>query len=347
MLTELANYWSGKHDVSIITFDDPKNNPFYPLDARISLEHLSTLSNSRNGVVTRVLSIFERTTILRKAIKKLSADVIISFVDITNVYTLLASLGIKIPVIVSERSNPYFLHTNRFYRMLRHFTYKFAQYIIVQTKSAAEFFYRFKLLKSRIVIIPNIARVVPSSYKNRNIKKEIITIGRLSPEKGHSALIKAFAMISNEYNNYNLTIYGEGICRSELENMVMDLGLQDRIYLPGTTKDTWKVLSDASLFILPSKTEGFPNALCEAMAVGLPVVATDCFGSRDIVCHEEDGLLVPIDDINALANAMKRLLNDQELREKLGANAKQVCDRFSEERIYAKWDDLLEVTVSN
>jgi glycosyltransferase involved in cell wall biosynthesis len=167
-------------------------------------------------------------------------------------------------------------------------------------------------------------------------------MGRLGEEKGFDLLIEAFALLRHRFPQLSLVILGEGSGRSELERLIAARGLQSAVYMPGTVEQPHAILQQAGIFVLPSRFEGFPNALCEAMACGLPVVAADCrCGPREIIRNDVDGLLVPVGDIEALAGAMQRLMLDRSLQERLAAQAPSVVDRFSMARVTALWDQVL------
>jgi glycosyltransferase involved in cell wall biosynthesis len=167
-------------------------------------------------------------------------------------------------------------------------------------------------------------------------------MGRLGKEKGFDLLIRAFAAIAGEHPRWDVTIFGEGPERGALAGEIERSGVAGRVSLPGRTTDTEGVLRGADLFVLPSRYEGFPNALCEAMACGLPVVAFDCrSGPATIVRDGVDGVLVPAENVDALSAAMARLIADPEGRRRMGARAAEVSDRFSVERIASLWGRIL------
>jgi len=344
VLSDLSNHWSSQnHKISLITLSPPNSQPFYPLDPTINLIQLNQ-SSLEFSFIKRFKNILKRVSCLRKTIKNLNPDIIISFVDVMNITTLLASFWLKIPVIVSERIDPNFHEIAKFYKWLRLKFYPFASKLIVQTNSAAEYFPQD--FKKFITIIPN--QVVKSEFQ-KNIYSEkitnIIAVGRLVQQKDHETLINAFYKLSINYPDLTLTIYGEGAERKNLENLITSLNLQNNIYLPGAIKNIQEALIKADLFIFPSHYEGFPNALCEAMAVGLPVIASNCSGNVDIIRDGIDGRLFPIGDINALTKIALELLSDPKQCKELAENAKQVCERFHPDRIFALWDQVVVLEI--
>jgi len=155
-------------------------------------------------------------------------------------------------------------------------------------------------------------------------------------------LIQAFARCAASRDSWSLSILGEGRERRNLEILATDLGIADRVSIPGEVRDPGSILRGMDLFVLPSRWEGFPNALLEAMACGLAVIAVDCpSGPRDIIRDGMDGVLVPPNDVDALVAAMDRLMADHAERQRLGVNAVGVVERFGLERIMNMWDEVV------
>lgn len=196
-------------------------------------------------------------------------------------------------------------------------------------------------------VIPNAAPEwlpsKPRGLRDKLNSPTILGLGRLSEEKGFHTLIEAFARIAGQFPAWHLTIFGEGPERSRLERLIEDRGLTARVHLPGWTTDAAAVLSQADLFVLPSRYEGFPNALLEAMAAGLPCISFDCdSGPREIIRHAMDGMLVPPGNRDELARTLAQLMEDRNLRDRLGTEARQVRERFSPAEFYRRWDAVLD-----
>jgi GalNAc-alpha-(1->4)-GalNAc-alpha-(1->3)-diNAcBac-PP-undecaprenol alpha-1,4-N-acetyl-D-galactosaminyltransferase len=347
VLSQLANAWiSAGHKVSIITFSDPSAFPFYPLHEHIHLHQLNQLVEQKCPLFWRLKNIVNRILKLRKAVKHIKPDVIVSFVDITNITALLASIGLGIPTIVCERTHPQYYQLPAFYNRLRLMTYSWAHKVICQTTSASGYFSNISPRKK--TVIPNYVKK-PEYQKNeadvlRPVQK-IISLGRLCPNKGFATLIKAFSEIVGKTPNLTLTIYGEGAERQNLEALIRKLNLTTRISLPGTIKDVETALYRSDLFVFPSHYEGFPNVLCEAMAIGLPVIASNCSGNIDIVREGIDGRLFVVGDEERLKKLMEELMEDASQRVKLSKGAMGLPDRFSQGSILQKWDAVLKEAV--
>lgn len=333
MLCALANFFVNltSYNVTVVLSAPSGQEPTYALDSKITV-----VLNKGSHKLLRAIN-------LRKAITKTTPDLVISFVDITNIITLLTLMGTRIPVIVAERIDPTLHPLAWIYKWLRFKTYTHAKAITVQTTSAANYFP--PALKQKIHVIPN--PVLSPSFSKKTYApraQTLICSGRLDTQKNHTTLIKAFALISQKYPELTLTIYGEGSLRSELENMIHSLKLEGRVLLPGFDKDIYKALAQGDIFVFPSLYEGFPNALCEAMAVGLPVVASNCSGNIDLIQDNLNGRLFPVADHNALAEILEALIPDQKQRQTLGQNALKICQTYSPERVFKLWKDLVEST---
>jgi glycosyltransferase involved in cell wall biosynthesis len=330
----LCNHWAERGwDVTIATLDDGSEPPFFPLAPKV--RHVA-LGIAKRRIVPRVLG-------LRSFLARERPDRVVSFIDETNVLILLAARGMGIPVVVSVRTDPARHAIPRGWHILRRLTYPWARAIVVQTDTAATFFPAS--WASRVAVIPNPVPKVEALTPPRTpdgATHRIVAIGRLGKEKGFDLLIRAFAGIARTHPGWELTILGEGEEREALNQEIERSGVAGRVRLSGRTTDTAGVLRRSELFVLPSRYEGFPNALCEAMACGLPVIAFDCrSGPRSIIRDDVDGLLVPAEDVGALSAAMARLIADPERRRQLGARAVEVSDRFSVQRIASQWEQVL------
>jgi glycosyltransferase involved in cell wall biosynthesis len=241
---------------------------------------------------------------------------------------------------VDVEVNPLRNSGNHGWRLLRRLTYPLARFVVVLNERNAAYF--GFLSRGMVRVIPN--PVLPPSRPGFAARdKVILGMSRLSPVKRLDLVIKAFHSVSDRLPGWTVVLYGEGPHRRVLEDLIAGLGLQKRVFLPGTTQDPDSVMQRSSIFVLSSDYEGFPNAMCEAMACGMAVVAVDCeTGPREILTHGVDGLLVPHGDVNALADALVALANDQRRREFLGERAALISERFSGESVRKLWKDLLD-----
>lgn len=348
VMTIMANYWADKNwNITLLTMDDGSVPPFYELDPRIKHIPLGLARNSTNFVSATWYN-FRRIAILRKAIAQLAPHAVISFLDTTNVLTLLSTWSLNIPVIVDEQNHPAMYSIGRSWEKLRQLTYPRASRVVAVTARALSYF--SSEIQARGDVIPNPAIAVnldEESLMPELEKPFLIAIGRLEQQKGFDLLLHAFAQVAPDYPEWKLIILGEGSLRAELEFLAAQLELVERVDLRGVVKNPHGFLQQAEFFVMSSRYEGFPNALCEAMACGLPVISTDCLsGPREIIRDNIDGILVPTEDKQALATAIKRLMSDAVERQRLALRASEVTQRFSLEKVMQMWENLLEQVVA-
>jgi len=348
VMSTMANYWAIKGwEVTLLTFSG-KNLPFYDLDQAINYCSLNIDQDSAH-LIDALRHNWHRLCVLRSAIVDSKPDVVISFMTTTNVLILLATRGLNLPVIVSERNNSEASDPGIYWRLLRQWSYSFADRVIVQTQRATTYFP--KSMQSRISSIPNPVLLPPQHQmvsEVRSQQRSMIAIGRLGPQKGFDLLLRAFATLKGDFPEWKLTILGEGALRSELVALCEELKIRDRVDLPGRVKNVYEFLKAADLFVMSSRFEGFPNTLCEAMACGLPVISTDCpQGPREIIRHGLDGMLVSNEDVSALAATMQLLMADGEKRRQLAHHAPEVSERFGLEKIMAMWETTSREVIAN
>jgi len=194
------------------------------------------------------------------------------------------------------------------------------------------------------VVIPNPVNEV---FLNKKISKkrnhDIVTVGRLESPKNQKLLIDSFNLIKDTYQDYNLRIYGPGSLKETLEKQIDTLQLNDRVFLMGNSDDVARDIIDACMFVLSSDYEGMPNALMEAMALGLPCISTDCpcGGPKYLIQNNENGVLVPVNDAEKMAEAMRKILNDSAFAKKIGENAKTSIEKIRPEKVCAMWEEYI------
>lgn len=343
VLVGMANWWvsRGVH-VTIITYST--GNDFYDLLPGVNRVRLDLLHNS-TGPLDAIRMFIWRVLCLRRAIKASKPDCVVSFIDKTNVLTLLACLGSSLRVVVSERTNPEHYHIRKAWGVLRDIVYRRADTVVVQTESLRSWA-EMRVSPSRVAVIPNALdkeRIMlmdsASVISPTSGMRSIVAVGRMSHEKGHDLLIKACAKILPQYPGWCLDLVGDGPLRGQLEQMAQINGISSQVHFHGQLKNPFGVVKGADLFVLPSRVEGFPNVLLEAMALGVPAVSFDCAsGPSELITSQVSGLLVPPGDVEGLASAMRALLDDPERRATISAEAYRVRERYSESEIMGEWN---------
>jgi GalNAc-alpha-(1->4)-GalNAc-alpha-(1->3)-diNAcBac-PP-undecaprenol alpha-1,4-N-acetyl-D-galactosaminyltransferase len=343
----LVNHWSATgHVVALVTVAS-SDLDFYPLDRRVARIDLDLLRNSRNWRDFLLVN-FERLRRLRSAIREFSPEVIVSFLDATNVRMLLASIGTGVPVIVEEHIDPRQRPLGGIVKFLRHLLYKRAAAVVVLTPGIAQWASGF-VKQEAIHVIPN--PIDGQFCKNGKLephsdRRQVIAIGRLERQKGFDMLLKAFAGCAEEHPGWTLKIIGDGSEREQLEALARTLQISDRVDWQRVAKEPERNLRCSDFFVLSSRYEGLPMVLLEAMACGLPVVSFDCpSGPREIIQDGENGLLVAANETDALAQAMSRLMSNDNERKRLAQNATRIVERFGLGKIAEMWSTLFEQVV--
>jgi GalNAc-alpha-(1->4)-GalNAc-alpha-(1->3)-diNAcBac-PP-undecaprenol alpha-1,4-N-acetyl-D-galactosaminyltransferase len=356
--TNMANYWAAHgREVTIITTDFNGQPPCYDLHPEVkhidlgglnfgspdlpAIDLFNDLSESERAVLqaeeTRILK-------LREAISSSRPEVVVSYLDLTNICTLLATRELGLPVIATEHCDPHVNFIGEGWELLRRRLYPQASYVTVLAEEARDYFARTTGIRIRIIPCA-LARPFfsdPRETVPRKNGKTLLAMGRLSDEKGFDLLLSAFALVTKTHPDWMLEIFGEGPARPYLESCIQRRGLADRVRMPGFTHRPFDAMGDADLFALSSLDEGFGNVLVEAMACGLAVVSFDCpSGPRHIIRHEVDGMLVPERDVDAMAGTLDRLMGDETERKRLAAKAPDVLERFSLEKIMGMWEELI------
>ena len=343
VMSILANYWATHGwEVTLITLSGKSRPSFYHLESQIKLVQLGIIGDSPN--FWQILRTgWHRIRLLRAAIVASQPDVAISFLNTVNVFTLIATWDLNIPIIVSEHSYPAFADVNHWWQVLVKVIYRRADLVTLLTESALAFYPAERGYRSLVMANPVITPVTEITTTQLVPSPTVMAIGRLHSVKGFDLAIAAFAKLRTKYPDWHLTILGEGPNRGELEELRSKLHLTDCVHFLGQVQNVNAHLRQAEIFLLSSRFEGFPMALCEAMACGLPVVATDCLsGPREIITDGVDGILVAMEDVDALAHGLDLLMSDPVKRHQLGRAAPQILERFGLEQVMDKWKGAID-----
>lgn len=329
VMSELANQWTReKHDVHIVLL--AKSELFYKLNEDVIVHQLGFENRNPLQKIFSEINVFFK---LRRLLKNETPDFVMSFMTKYNIFTIIASSFLKLKIFVSDRSNP-----NKqlpfIIKIMRNISYRFTAGIIAQTTLSKDLL-KNTIKDANIKVIPNPVKKI-HQYPLIKREKIILNIGRLIPQKGQSYLIDAFSLINDM--SYKLVILGEGPLRKDLEKQIEFLGLKNRVLMPGSVVNVDEWLAKASIFAFSSVSEGFPNALIEAMAAGLPCVSFDCdAGPRDIIVDNVNGFLIPEMNINLMSDKIKELIINPNLRIKIGREALKINTQLDKEIIAQKY----------
>lgn len=344
IMSAMANYWAEKGwEVTLLTFDDGSTPPFFELDCRVRLTTLGIYQSSSSSIGA-IWNNIKRIRLLRRAIRESRPDVVISFLYFVNILVLLATRSLGFPIIVSEHNDPLVDPIGRAWKYLRRWTYNFDARIVVLTERSRSYFP--PKIRAKITVIPN---PLPPVNDEINDSREIVltrpalvAMGSFYRQKGFDMLLEAFALVKDHYPDWNLTIFGDGPLRMEIESLRDELGLSGRVHLPGLVKNPCGVFRQADLFVMSSRWEGWPTVLMEAMACGVPPVAFDCrTGPQEIIRDGLDGVLVPPEDVESLAAALDGLMSNESERRRLASNSVEVSERFALDKVMGIWEELL------
>ena len=321
-------------------FVAPIEVPQYKLSENIKRVYLE-IDNCGNPVMKNI----RRVVNLRKIVREEKPECVLSFLGNPNLRMLLALVGLKVKKVVSVRNDPYREYGYGINKVVSGLLFRMADGCVFQTLDAMMYFPDAVRKKSCIILNP----VENRFYIERDMveRKHIVTVGRMEAQKNHGLLIEAFARVALVFPGDDLLIYGDGQLRTELEDRAIGLGIGHRVKFLGNVANIEEELSKAKLFVLASDYEGLPNALMEAMAAGVPCIATDCpcGGVKYLLRNGENAPLVPCRDSVALAQQMVRLLSNDEERAMVGSAVKKRAEVFRAEHIYEQWTGYLQKVI--
>jgi glycosyltransferase involved in cell wall biosynthesis len=348
----LASAWAERdHKVLLMTWGSRAADSYTVSDKVGLVEH--ELKSSQRDVAHRIGMILKRIIVIRKEVQRFEPDFVIGVMTHVAVTVSVAAFGRQ--TIGCEHTFPPRTATSLTARVARWASYGLLSAVTGLTENASVWLRKHTLARS-VITIPNPVRwPIPNQAPQTNplatcapARRILMAAGRLDRVKGFDMLLMAFGDLAASCSEWDLVVVGEGPERADLEARVDALGLHGRVFFPGRVGNIADWYQSADLFALSSRNEGLPGALMEAMACGLPVVSFDCEqGPRDIIRDGIDGLLVPCFDVPALSSALKRMMDDDAARTRMGRAATQVREQFSEHAILEVWDDLfLRLTAS-
>lgn len=344
VLATIANNLCREHDVRIVTMTDAES--FYPLDGRVAISGLGQNINRKNKLTklwTTAVGGVKGFFALRRTVKEWKPDVVLSFLQSCNAMAiLLRMLGTKMErLVVSERCDP--AERNWLNRFFERRFYRKADVVVCQSQAVTLFFPEKHRGNTTVIPNPIAADAIPPRHEGKR-RHTVVGVGRLAGQKNFSMLIRAFSRLPEQFSDYSLEIYGGGPLEATLKQEIADLGLSDRAHLMGVKKGVMHYIADAALYVMSSDYEGFPNALAESMASGIPVISTDFSTgvARDLV-KEENGMVVPVGDEDALLAAMENMLSREDEWDDMSRVNRALLATLSEARVMRLWNKALSL----
>jgi len=284
---------------------------------------------------------FQQVFQLRRHVAEIRPDLIISFQTNQNALSVLATFGRKIPVVISERGDPY--HYDGFVASVKRWIINHAEGGVFQSQNAMNYFSKKLQQRSRVIKNPTTVQSVNRpSWEDRS--NEIVSVGRFDiQQKRQDILVEAFALVAQQFPDYILGFYGTGQDEDIIKIKVKELGLENRVVFHGLVRDIPEAILKSKLFVLTSDYEGMPNALIEAMSLGLPCLTTDYSPgvASELINSGFNGIIVPRGDVKALAENMSLLLDNPEIADRLGLEAQKVAEVLRPEKIYSEWEEYI------
>ncbi len=332
VISILANKLIQENEIEIII--NTKLNKAYEFDDRIKILELDKKINTNP-----LLRNMARIKLINEELKKEKPDIIISFLPMPSFRILYANRKIKIPIIIADRNDPKQEYKSCIYKFLMRWLYPKADGFVFQTNEQKEYFKKEIQEKSTVIFNPIKEEFLVEENNKKERENVIVSVGRLVEQKNQKVLINTFSKIAKKYPEYNLKIFGEGNLREELQKQIDDLNMRDKICLCGVCDNIKEQLEKAKIFVLPSNYEGMPNALIEAMASGCSVISTDCpcGGPRELIENYKNGILVPINNEQELANKIEYLIRNEESAKEIGENAKKIKEKLNPNNILGQW----------
>ena len=331
VISHLANEWNKNDNIVKIVITGENDKPAYPLSDSVEVVGLGGLKNRKFRHISLISSI-------RKEIKLFHPDVVICFMNDTCAFTIFSMIGMKIPLIYSERNDPNRVNQGKKDKIYRRLVEKIACGFVFQTTAAMECYPKDVQKKSTIILNPmDVSNIPECNYLCDG--KYFVSIARLEPQKNHKLLIEAFLNVVKIHPEYKLKLYGTGSLERELKDLVAFLQLNEKVQFMGNSSSVLEEIKDSSAFVLSSDFEGLPNVLIEAMAMGLPCISTDCSpgGARELIDNNINGIIVPCNNVKMLSEAMLSVVSDRQNSIIIGKNAKNIRQRVIVDDIATQW----------
>lgn len=334
----IANHRVAQGDeVEVAAMRAPKDGTYYNYAPDITLTVLEP-----DVDMSAPVSQLRRLRHVRRLIRKRKPDVIVSFLTKINVLTLVAGMGRRVPIVISERNNPNVQNNHPVWKKAAMLLGPRANAIVTLTERGRD--QLPSKLHQRTQVIPNpCTPMTGTRIQTDDRATDLVAVGRLDWQKGFDMLLQCLAKLREAHPDINLTIYGDGPERSSLEHLRSELKLEDVVSMPGTTQRHGAWLGEGDIVVVTSRYEGFCNVVAEATLSGVPIVSFDCdFGPREMIQHEVNGLLVQTGNVEKLTESLHRLIEDAELRKGMAKAANLNRDYLDPERVLGDWDRVID-----
>lgn len=343
VVSNLANRFA-KEGYEVVIATEWYGTDEFALDQKVRRVHVGLTKEDENR--SRISKMLRRIWYLRRFMKKEKPDVVVAFTRGVLYRALAAGIGTGIPVVISVRTDPVGHYDKKADKLRIPLLFPHAAGCVFQTEGAKAFFAPYLQENSRIILNPLNPKYVGIPEPAVRTK-DVVQSGRLVDFKNQPMLIRAFLKVHEKHPDYTLKIYGPDSkdgTKEILESIIHENHAEDFVKLMGGSNTLEKDLADAALYAFSSDWEGLPNALMEAMALGLPVVSTDCpcGGPKTLIEDGVNGLLVPIMDEKAMTDGILRLIEDRELAERLGREARKISERANEDAVFEQWQTYLQ-----
>lgn len=327
VMNVLASYLCKTYEVILI--NDIVAEKEYEIDTRVK------------RIVLTKTGFFKKTREIRRIIKKEKPDIVLSFLGPCNYRNILATHHLKCKTIVSVRNDPLFEYGNGLMKLIARFLFRFADGFVFQTEDAKAYFPKCVQKKAAVIMNPVDDKFYKTKWESKN--DEIAVVGRLESQKNPLLALKAFKKVSMNYPHLKMVFYGDGELKDSLMNQINTLDLSDKVILKGVVPNIEKYLAASKLFVMTSDFEGMPNALMEAMAIGVPVICTDCpcGGPRSLIRTNDEGILIKCGDLDNLVLEINKMISDTQLAKTVSRNERARALAFSSERIMKEWTQYL------
>jgi len=342
IVSVIANFWAQRnYQVSIISFDN--TGSFYALNSKVAYYNLNSAVN-KYGIFNSTINNIIRIINYFKYVRKANADVIISFTRNANIYCIFYNFFVKRPLIITDRTNPQFSILPKILNTLSSHIYKYANGIVIQTPETLQIYNKLKIIlpKKKEIIFNPLDKTTFDTIDGAKKKNIVLAVGRLENEiKQFNKLIHIFNDSRN--SEWELHIAGSGSDYQNLENQIKELHLEKKVFLLGSVQQLNKLYQESKIFALTSSREGFPNALCEAMANGCACISYDCAtGPSAIINHNINGILIEQGNEEKFRDELSVLMNNEVAIERISIEARKIVNILDESKIIKQWEVFID-----